>query len=127
MSLKITPDAHAPSAAVELPIARRLPDYEIEEITLRVPRDVDGVLVKQGFRDLVDDARGILDGLVRGTGLEILQLTGAICPAANGVFHPGLWLVLRDSAAAADAPMSEAARGRVAAIAEELRKRLQLS
>lgn len=91
-----------------------------------MPREVDGVLVTQGFRDLVDDARSIVEGLLAGKGLEIAQLTGAICPDGK-VFRPGLWVVLREAAAPAGQPMSTLARQRVAAIAEELRARLQLS
>jgi len=87
---------------------------------------VDGILVTQGFRDLMDDARGILEGSLRGTGLEIVQLTGAICPG-GGVYRPGLWLVLREPGTAANAPISDAARARLRGIAEELRQRLQIS
>src|SRR5207249_2832013 len=83
---------------------------ELEQPT---PRDVDGILVTQGFRDLVDDARGILTELIaappnehhkdekvleidlapRPHPLEITQLTGAICPSADAVYRPGLLIV----------------------------------
>ncbi len=126
MSVRILPDANAPTAAMELTITCPLADYDIEEVEMSIPRDIDGILVTQGFRDLVDDARSILEGLLRGTGLEIVQLTGAICPR-GGVYRPGLWLVLRESATAANAPMSDSARARLTGIAEELRQHLHIS
>ena len=126
MSVRILPDANAPTAAIELAITRPLPDYDIVQVGMSIPREVDGILVTQGFRDLMDDARGILEGSLRGTGLEIVQLTGAICPG-GGVYRPGLWLVLREPATAANAPISDAARARLRGIAEELRQRLQIS
>jgi hypothetical protein len=126
MSVRILPDASAPTAAIELAITRPLPDYDIVQVGMSIPREVDGILVTQGFRDLMDDARGILEGSLRGTGLEIVQLTGAICPG-GGVYRPGLWLVLREPRTAANAPISDAARARLRGIAEELRQRLQIS
>jgi len=126
MSVRILPDANAPTAAIELAITRPLPDYDIVQVGMSIPREVDGILVTQGFRDLMDDARGILEGSLRGTGLEIVQLTGAICPG-GGVYRPGLWLVLREPATAVNAPISDAARARLHGIAEELRQRLQIS
>jgi hypothetical protein len=126
MSVRILPDASAPTAAIELAITRPLPDYDIVQVGMSIPREVDGILVTQGFRDLMDDARGILEGSLRGTGLEIVQLTGAICPG-GGVYRPGLWLVLREPGTAANAPISDAARARLRGIAEELRQRLQIS
>ena len=126
MSVRILPDANAPTAAIELAITRPLPDYDIVQVGMSIPREVDGILVTQGFRDLMDDARGILEGSLRGAGLEIVQLTGAICPG-GGVYRPGLWLVLREPGTAANAPISDAARDRLRGIAEELRQRLQIS
>jgi hypothetical protein len=126
MSIRILPDCNAPTAAIELTISRALPDYDIEEVEMPIPRDVDGILVTQGFRDLVDDARVLLVDLLSGTGLEIVQLTGAICPG-DGVFRPGLWLVLRESGAPGNAQMPDHARANLAAIANGLRGRLQLS
>jgi hypothetical protein len=126
MSTRILPDVNAPTAAIELTIARALPDYDIEDVEMPIPREVDGILVTQGFRDLVDDARALLGDLLSRTSLEIVQLTGAICPG-NGVFRPGLWLVLRESTAPANTQMSDSARAKLTAIASELRSRLQLS
>ncbi len=126
MAIKVSPDANEPTAAVELMISRPLPDYDLEETEARVPRDIDGILVTQGFKDLIDDARGILDGAVAGKGLEITQLTGAICPDGN-IFRPGIWFVLREATGRAGQAMSAEARTRVAAIAEDLRTRLALS
>ena len=126
MSVKITPDPDAPTAGVELMITRPLPDYDLEEVEAQTPRHVDPMLASQGFSDLLDEARSILNRELGGSGLEIAQLTGAICH--DGDLHrPGLWLVLREASAATNQSMSPAARMRVAAIAEELRTRLQLS
>ncbi len=108
MSVRILPDANAPTAAIELAITRPLADYDIVQVEMSIPREVDGILVTQGFRDLMDDARGILEGSLRGAGLEIVQLTGAICPG-GGVYRPGLWLVLREPGTAANAPISDSA------------------
>jgi hypothetical protein len=111
--IRYAPDKRAPSVAVEIPLDKPLPDYDLDELEQPTPRDVDGILVSQGFRDLVDDARGILTDLVTHppavpgglhdltldlTGnphFEIAQLTGAICPG-DQVYRPGLWIVLRD-------------------------------
>jgi hypothetical protein len=111
--IRYAPDKRAPSVAVEIPLDKPLPDYDLDELEQPTPRDVDGILVSQGFRDLVDDARGILTDLVTHppavpSGLhdltldltgnphfEIAQLTGAICPG-DQVYRPGLWIVLRD-------------------------------
>ena len=60
MPIKIIPDADKPSVAIEIPLEKSLPDYDLEDLEHPTPRDVDGVLVSQGFRDLVDDARGVL-------------------------------------------------------------------
>lgn len=93
---------------------------------MAIPRDVDGILVTQGFRDLVDDARVLLGGLLAGSNLEIVQLTGAIC-SGSGVFRPGLWIVLHESTVSAKGSMSGSARGKLSNIADELRKGLKLS
>ena len=126
MSIKIAHDPGTPTSSVELMITRPLPDYDIEEVALSVPRDVDGVLVSQGFKDLLDDARAFLDRVLPSSGLELVQLTGAIC-ADGDVFRPGLWIVLRDSEAAANREISPAAARWVNAIAEDLRTQFQLS
>ena len=115
MSLRIIPDEGKPSAAIEIALENPMPDYDLEQIDQPTPRDVDGVLVSQGFRDLVDDTRGILTELLAheppcGTSrgykldlshtnelaLELDQLTGAICPGDDEVYRPGLWIVLHD-------------------------------
>ncbi|HUL16749.1 MAG TPA: hypothetical protein VLV88_12180 [Terriglobales bacterium] len=140
------PDEDQPSAAIEIPLAKPLPDYDLEELEKPTPRDVDGILVSQGFRDLVDDARGVLMEIVahppvaqasRGITdlniapivappLEIVQLTGAICPGHEEVYRPGLWIVLRDPAAPAKHPPPQTTVDRITAAAQELVKRLQL-
>jgi hypothetical protein len=126
MSIRIEHDAKAPSAAIELTIRRPLTDYDIEEIEHPIPRDVDVVLASQGFHDLLDEARGILGSALGENGLEIVQLTGAIC-SEGSVHRAGLWLVLREKGVPADAPMSPKARTQVTAVAEELNQLLQLS
>jgi hypothetical protein len=123
--MRIEPDTNQPSTAVEIPIHQPLPDYDLEEIEAPIPRDVDPMLASQGFLDLLDEARGILKSALAPAGLELVQLTGAICGKA-GLHRPGLWLVLRESGAAPGKPMSAAAQQRVAAVAEQLRTQLQL-
>jgi len=123
MPAKIAHDAHAPTASIELTIARPLPDYDLDEVEASVPRDVDPMLASQGFKDLLDEARSILDRELSGGSLEIAQLTGAIC--RDGAVHrPGIWLVLRERGA--NGEMSPAARQRVNAIAESLSAALGL-
>lgn len=124
MAVKISHDAGAPIVSVELMITRPLPDYDLLEVEAHVPREVDPILASQGFKDLLDETRSILERELAGSGLEIAQLTGAICHD-HTVHRPGLWLVLRERGANKD--MSVAARERVAALAENLRKSLQLS
>jgi hypothetical protein len=147
MSIRISPDEGSPSASIEIPLSKPLPDYDLEQLEQPTPRDVDAVLVSQGFRDLVDDARGVLLDLLAhpprnahspaSTGLdlthpappplELAQLTGAICPGDDEVYRPGLWIVLHDAHAPAKAPMDHHTQERVAAIAAELVKRLCLA
>ena len=127
MSMRIVPDANQPSAAIEIPLEKPLPDYDLHDLEQPTPRDVDVILVSQGFRDLVDDARGVLTDLLSGTSLEITQLTGAICPDNEESYRPGLWIVLRDTHSAQGHELSPQSRGRVSTTAEELVKRLQLA
>lgn len=114
MPLRISPDKEQPSAAIEIPLEQPLPDYDLHQIEQPTPRDIDALLVSQGFRDLVDDARGVLTELVAHPPplpnssllvdldltqiphFEIVQLTGAICPGDDEVYRPGLWIILRD-------------------------------
>ncbi len=124
MTTKISHDAGAPTSSVELMITRPLPDYDLEEVEAAIPRDVDPMLASQGFKDLLDEARVILERELAGTGLEIAQLTGAICHD-GGVHRPGIWLVLRERAAKGE--MSAPARKQVAGLAEKLRVSFGLS
>ncbi len=126
MSIRITHDEAKPEAGVELAIRRPLPDFDLNEVALPVPRDVDPILASQGFKDLLDEARGVLDRELAGKRLEIVQLTGAICHD-GGMHRPGIWLVLREAGAAGQGPMSAGARAGVAAVAECLRAALGLS
>ena len=135
-------DKDKPSVAVEIPLQKPLPDYDLEEMEQPTPRDVDGVLVSQGFRDLVDDARGILTDLVAHppslsesnhstfdlTGnphFEITQLTGAICPG-DEVYRPGLWIVLRDPKGEPNQPLGEVKLEHARAIIGALVRKLGL-
>ncbi len=144
MSMRIAPDKNKPSVAIEIPLTKPLPDYDLEQVEQPTPRDIDGILVSQGFRDLVDDARGILTDLVAHppaspdgshfldldlsgfSHLEIAQLTGAICPGDEEVYRPGLWIVLKDTKAAPDQSLNEVALEQVRQIAAALMKKLGL-
>jgi hypothetical protein len=142
--MRIAPDKNKPSVAVEIPLTKPLPDYDLEEIEQPTPRDIDGILVSQGFRDLVDDARGILVDLIAhpppapdgshfldlypsgSPHLEISQLTGAICPGDEEVYRPGLWIVLKDSKAAPNQSLNENTLAQIRHIVVALVKKLGL-
>ncbi len=127
MPIRIVPDQNQPSAAIEIQLEKPLPDYDLEQIEQPTPRDVDVILVSQGFRDLVDDARGVLTDLLSGTGFEIAQLTGAISHGEDETYRPGLWIVLRDTHVAHGRELSPESRARISAIAARLCERLQLN
>jgi len=127
MPLRIVPDDGRPSAAIEIPLEKPLPDYDLEQLEQPTPRDVDAILVSQGFRDLVDDARGVLTDLLSHSGLEIAQLTGAICPGDDEVYRPGLWIVVSDPRGGAQEGLPAAARERLVGVARELSHRLGLT
>lgn len=144
MSMRIAPDKNKPSVAIEIPLTKPLPDYDLDQVEQPTPRDIDGILVSQGFRDLVDDARGILTdlvahpptptdgshsvdlGLTGAPHLEIAQLTGAICPGDEEVYRPGLWIVLKDTKAAPTQSLNEVTMEYVRLIAAALTKKLGL-
>jgi len=147
MPIRVIPDEDQPSAAIEISLATPLPDYDLVQLDQPTPRNVDVILVSQGFRDLVDDARGVLMDLLAHPpfqanspehanldfthsaplALELTQLTGAICPGDDEVYRPGLWIVLRDPHAKPKTTLPSATQERIAAIAAELAKRLGLS
>ena len=147
MPTRIIPDEDQPSAAIEISLENALPDYDLLQLDQPTPRDVDAILVSQGFRDLVDDARGVLMDLLAHPpfqanspehanldfthsaplALELTQLTGAICPGDDEVYRPGLWIVLRDPHAKPKTTLPSATQERIAAIAAELAQRLGLS
>jgi len=127
MSLRVIPDEDRPSATVEIPLEKPLPDYDLFQLEQPTPRDVDAILVSQGFRDLVDDARGMLTEMLSGTGLEITQLTGAICPGEDEVYRPGIWIVLNDRNTPSKSSLSAAIVERISALAAQLAQRLSLS
>ncbi len=148
MPLKIIPDADKPSVAIEIPLEKSLPDYDLVDLDQPTPRDVDGVLVSQGFRDLVDDARGVLLEILcqhhktiaeesrdltdleltpeMPHPMEITQLTGAIC-FQDESYRPGLWIVLKDNHISPNQGLSPALLERVRHVADELVKRLDLA
>src|SRR5580700_8143710 len=147
MSIRVIPDQNQPSAAIEISLATPLPDYDLFQLEQPTPRDVDAVLVSQGFRDLVDDARGVLMDLLAHPPyqanspehgsldfthsaplpLELAQLTGAICPGGDESYRPGLWIVLQDPHAKQSTSLPPMARERISAIVNEFLKRLQLA
>jgi len=124
MAIKITHDAGAPTASIEFMITHPLPDYDLEEVEAPIPRDVDPMLASQGFKDLLDETRAILDRDLPAANLEIAQLTGAICHDKS-VHRPGIWLVLRERNG--QKAMSAAALKQVADIAETIRATFNLS
>jgi len=126
MSVRITPDTSTPTVSVELTITLPLPDYDLDVVEKSTPRQIDEILVSQGFRDLVDDARAALVIATEGTDLSLVQFTGAICPA-EGIFRPVLWIVFQECSAEQGAAMSTSARERVAQLADNLRGRFGLS
>jgi len=125
MAIKITHDANAATASVELTITQPLDDFDLTEVAAPIPRDIDPILASQGFKDLLDEARAILEREFMGSNLEIAQLTGAICKD-SAVYHPGIWLVVREVNAAGK-EMSPKSRARIAAVSESVRSILQLS
>ena len=125
MSIRVEHDAKAPSAAIELTIRQPLPDYDLEEVEALEPREVDPMLASQGFHDLLDEMRTILKSALPQAGFEMVQLTGAICSDKH-VHRPGIWLVVRESGAAAGGPMSATGKARVEKLAGDLDSRLQL-
>jgi hypothetical protein len=127
MAIRLVPDQDRPSAAIEVSLAKPLPDYDLEQMDQPTPRDVDGILVSQGFRDLVDDTRGVLTEVLSGTGFEIAQLTGAICPGDDEVYRPGLWIVLKQTGAPTNGELSPESLARIRTFADQLEKRLDLA
>ena len=144
MPLRIVADIDKPSIAIEIPLEHPLPDYDLEQVDQPTPRDVDAILVSQGFRDLVDDARGVLMDLMANPPVEatedceldlthegshyldLAQLTGAICPGDDEVYRPGLWIVIRDKRADPRKSLPQGMREHITAIAREFVKRLGL-
>ncbi len=142
--MRIAADKDQPSVAIEIPLRKPLPEYDLEQMDQPTPRDIDALLVSQGFRDLVDDARGVLTELTADphslpntTGItdldlrdipefEITQLTGAICPGEDAVYRPGLWIILKDRKSPGKRNLSEMAMTHVRIIMNEFLKRLNL-
>jgi hypothetical protein len=143
MAIRISADKNAPSVAIEIPLEKPLPDYDLEQMEQPTPRDIDALLVSQGFRDLVDDARGVLTELLANPPplpktsylqdleltevphFEITQLTGAICPG-DELYRPGLWIVLKDTQLPVRKALTEVAVEHVQVIVDQFVKRLGL-
>lgn len=125
MSTKTTRDSDAPTVSVEIMIEKALEDYDLLEVEAPTPRDVDPMLASQGFKDLLDDARAILERELAGRGFEIVQLTGAICHDES-VHRPGIWLVVEEKDASGR-QMSQEGQAHVAAAVESVRSNLGLS
>lgn len=125
MSVRATHDSNTPTASVEIVIRKPLQDYDLLEVEAETPRDVDPMLASQGFKDLLDDARAILEREISGRELEIVQLTGAICRDEK-VHRPGIWLVVRETDTARK-EMSAEGRRNVAAAVEAVESNLGLS
>ena len=117
MPAKVSYDTHAPTASLELMITKPVPDYDLGEVEALVPRDVDPILASQGFLDLLDEVRGLLQKELADGQLEVIQLTGAICHD-QAIYRPGIWLVLRERSG--QRQMSVLARDRVAASGEKI-------
>src|ERR1700751_2019757 len=139
MPLRVIPDQDKPFASIEIPLEKSLPDYDLQELEKPTPREVDGVLVSQGFRDLVDDARGVLLEILCAHHktiaeesrdrtdlditpetphpMELTQLTGPIC-TQDEISRPGLWIVLKDNHVPPNQGLSPALVERVKHVAE---------
>ena len=146
MSIRVIPDQGQPSASIEIALQKPLHDYCLEQVDQPTPRNVDALLASEGFRELIDDTRGVLMDLLAhppaaehpehqreldlthsDTPLELTQLGGAICPGDDDeVFRPGLWIVVRAPRAKPRTSLPHAVIERIAAIGAELVKRLQL-
>lgn len=148
MPLKVLPDSDKPFVSIEIALEKPLPEYDLEDLDKPTPREVDSVLVSQGFRDLVDDARGVLLEILCAHHktiaeeskdltdleltpetphpMEIMQLTGAICTEQES-YRPGLWIVLRDNHVPPNQPLSPALVERVKHYADQLVRRMDLA
>lgn len=142
MSVRVIPDKEQPSVAIEIPITQPLADYDLHQVDQPTPRDIDALLVSQGFRDLVDDSRGVLMEIISNPPhlasnshlldldltdpghFEITQLTGAICPADDEVYRPGLWIVLKDTRAPEKRALPEPEIEHVRLVVDEFVKRM---
>jgi hypothetical protein len=114
---KITFDAGTPTASLELMLTKPQPDYDLLEVEAPVPREVDPMLASQGFLDLLDEVRALLQRDATAHNLEVVQITGAICHD-RAVHRPGIWIVLREKGQTKE--MSPEARQNVTKIAEAI-------
>jgi hypothetical protein len=70
--------------------------FDLLSVDMPIPRDVDPVLATQGFKDLLDEIRAILERELTPSELEMTPLTGAICHDV-AVYRPGIWLIVRET------------------------------
>jgi hypothetical protein len=146
--IRVIADEDKPFVAIEVPLEKPLPDYDLEDLDKPTAREVDGILVSQGFRDLVDDARGVLleilsehhKSIAEETSsltdldltpeapqpMEITQLTGAICTYDEG-YRPGLWIVLRNCHTPPNQGLSPGLVERISHYAQDFVKRMDLA
>jgi hypothetical protein len=145
MPIRVVADENQPSASIEIPLEKPLPDYGLDQPERATPREVDAILASEDFRELVDDARGVLMDLLAHPphssagsrvqidfghelpAFELKQFGGAICPGDDEVYRPGLWVVLQDPRGKPKTALPHAQQECIAAIAAELVKRLQLA
>jgi hypothetical protein len=121
---KISFDAGAPTASIELMLTNPQPDYDLLEVTAGIPRDVDPMLASQGFLDLLDEVRSLLQRDANAHELEVVQLTGAISHD-EAIYRPGIWIVLREKGQTKE--MSPQARKAMTLISEDVRCTFHLS
>jgi hypothetical protein len=114
---KISFDVGTSTASLELMLTKPQPDYDLLEVEARVPREIDPMLASQGFLDLLDEVRALLNQEAAAHNLEVVQITGAICHD-QAVHRPGIWIVLREKGQTKE--MSPEARQNVAKIAESI-------
>jgi hypothetical protein len=123
MSITIRFDKGKPLASAELMIKSPPPGYELGTTEAPEPRDLDSTLASQGFRHLLDEVRSLLERELEGSGLEMVQLTGAAFHDVK-VYRPGICFTLREGEVTEG--MSEPSRERVTDIAETIRECLKL-
>ena len=57
MALRVIPDENQPSAAIEIPLEKPLPDYDLFQLDQPTPRDVDAILVTHAHFDHIGNLK----------------------------------------------------------------------